>query len=94
MYKYSIQKLFDQEVEENLEIHSFYSSPSCYVKAVNEAAINLKSYHGDYFPYSSKTDFYWTGYYTSRPNLKLYERHANSILQVIVNSVIINILFH
>jgi lysosomal alpha-mannosidase len=36
----------------------------------------------DFFPYASVPFAYWTGYYTSRPALKRYERYANNILQV------------
>ncbi|CAF3185467.1 unnamed protein product [Rotaria sp. Silwood2] len=36
----------------------------------------------DFFPYASTPYVYWTGYYTSRPALKRYERYANNILQV------------
>jgi hypothetical protein len=36
----------------------------------------------DFFPYASTPLVYWTGYFTSRPALKRYERYANNILQV------------
>jgi hypothetical protein len=36
----------------------------------------------DFFPYAMVPASYWTGYYTSRPALKRYERYANNILQV------------
>jgi len=36
----------------------------------------------DFFPYADETHSYWTGYFTSRPALKRYERHSNNILQV------------
>jgi hypothetical protein len=36
----------------------------------------------DFFPYAMVPTSYWTGYYTSRPALKFYERYANNILQV------------
>lgn len=36
----------------------------------------------DFMPYASATDAYWTGFYTSRPNLKRLERMGNNLLQV------------
>ncbi|KAK9693086.1 Glycosyl hydrolases family 38 C-terminal beta sandwich domain [Popillia japonica] len=71
---------------ENKLINVFYSTPSCYVKAVNEnatpkgVAFPLKT--DDFFPYASDPHTYWTGYYTSRPTSKRFERQANNILQV------------
>ncbi|GJQ83732.1 hypothetical protein Trydic_g20608 [Trypoxylus dichotomus] len=67
-------------------IRLFYSTPSCYLKAVNEEAMTrnltfpLKV--DDFFPYASDENAYWVGYYTSRPTSKRYERQGNNILQV------------
>lgn len=36
----------------------------------------------DFFPYADESHAYWTGYFTSRPALKYYERYSNNILQV------------
>jgi lysosomal alpha-mannosidase len=36
----------------------------------------------DFFPYATEPHIVWTGFYTSRPAFKGYERHANNILQV------------
>jgi len=36
----------------------------------------------DFFPYGSDTNSFWTGYYTSRPTQKRFERDGNHILQV------------
>ncbi len=37
----------------------------------------------DFFPYADDAHDFWTGYFTSRPALKLYERLSNSRLQVL-----------
>lgn len=37
----------------------------------------------DFFPYADDAHDYWTGYFTSRPALKRYERVSNSNLQVL-----------
>jgi hypothetical protein len=49
---------------------------------LNKAEEEWTSKTDDFFPYASVPFGYWTGYYTSRPALKRYERYANNILQV------------
>lgn len=36
----------------------------------------------DFFPYADNAHDFWTGYFSSRPALKRYERISNSNLQV------------
>ncbi len=60
----------------------FYSTPSCYLYALNKADRTWPSKSDDFFPYGIFPHGYLTGYYTSRPALKRYERYANNILQV------------
>lgn len=66
------------------DINVIYSTPSCYAKAVNEAAADLAFpvKTDDFFPYASGSHSYWTGYFTSRPNSKRFERQGNNMLQV------------
>ncbi|KAI4469648.1 alpha-mannosidase [Holotrichia oblita] len=62
-----------------------YSTPSCYLKAVQEASkgkIKWPVKTDDFFPYASDPHAYWTGYFTSRPTLKRFERLGNNFLQV------------
>ena len=49
---------------------------------MNKADKQWSSKSDDFFPYASVPFVYWTGYFTSRPALKRYERYANNILQV------------
>jgi len=63
-------------------INVFYSTPSCYLKALHEAKISWPNKRQDFFPYSTDWHTYWTGYYTSRPTHKRLERDGNHILQV------------
>ncbi|XP_044269447.1 lysosomal alpha-mannosidase-like isoform X2 [Tribolium madens] len=69
----------------NDKINIIYSTPSCYIKAVNDEAtsknIKFTLKTDDFFPYGSASHCYWTGYFTSRPNAKRFERTANNILQ-------------
>ncbi|XP_058798756.1 lysosomal alpha-mannosidase-like [Phymastichus coffea] len=62
---------------------AFYSTPSCYLKAVNERNLSWPTKSDDFFPYSSDPHAFWTGYFTSRPTLKYFERMANNLLQVV-----------
>ena len=49
---------------------------------MNQAGKKWTTKTDDFFPYASTPFVYWTGYFTSRPALKRYERYANNILQV------------
>lgn len=68
------------------EFNLIYSTPSCYVKAVHDEAekkgLKWKTKSDDYFPYASDPHSYWTGYFTSRPTIKRFERIGNNFLQV------------
>ncbi|XP_030753916.1 lysosomal alpha-mannosidase-like [Sitophilus oryzae] len=70
--------------ESGSKFNLMYSTPSCYVKAVNNETQDkdwvLKD--DDFFPYASDEHSYWTGYFTSRPALKRFERLGNNFLQV------------
>ncbi|CAF4727915.1 unnamed protein product, partial [Rotaria sp. Silwood2] len=68
--------------ENGSDINVFYSTPSCYLYALKKAEKKWSTKTDDFFPYASTPSVYWTGYYTSRPALKRYERYANNILQV------------
>ncbi|CAG2100054.1 unnamed protein product, partial [Medioppia subpectinata] len=63
-------------------INVFYSTPTCYVAAVHQFNNSLTTKSDDFFPYASDNNTYWTGYFTSRPALKRYERVGNNFLQV------------
>lgn len=74
--------------KDNPDINVIYSTPSCYIQAVNqEAAANDLEFvvkTDDFFPYGSDYHCFWTGYFTSRPNAKRFERQASNILQVTI----------
>lgn len=62
-----------------------YSTPACYIYAVHNESKGLISNDlktDDFFPYASADYAYWTGFYTSRPQLKRFERTGNNYLQV------------
>ncbi|KAL1459619.1 hypothetical protein WDU94_011583, partial [Cyamophila willieti] len=64
------------------KVHLLYSTPSCYIKAVHDSGITLPTKQDDFFPYGSGAHAYWTGFFTSRPALKRYERFGHSMLQM------------
>lgn len=62
-----------------------YSTPSCYVKAIYDETNGKAKWlvkEDDFFPYASDSHAYWTGYFTSRPTIKRFEREGNNFLQV------------
>ncbi|KAJ2943253.1 hypothetical protein O0L34_g12058 [Tuta absoluta] len=74
------------------DVNIFYSTPSCYFKAVylygrRDKAIYTEK--GDHLPYGSDASTYWTGYYTSRPSLKYFVRKAHVFLQVVKQLTVI-----
>lgn len=66
----------------SIRLQAFYSSPSCYLKALHVANRSWPAYTRDFLPYADRPQVYWTGFYTSRPTLKRYARHSNGFLQV------------
>jgi lysosomal alpha-mannosidase len=63
-------------------VNVFYSTPSCYLYALNKANRTWTSKTDDFFPYAMDPHKVRTGFYTSRPALKYYERYSNNVLQV------------
>ncbi|GLV46666.1 Lysosomal alpha-mannosidase II [Carabus blaptoides fortunei] len=66
------------------KVNLLYSTPSCYLKAVHDEDKNKQwpVKYDDFFPYASDPHTYWTGYFTSRPTIKRFERIGNNFLQV------------
>ncbi|CAF1668432.1 unnamed protein product [Rotaria magnacalcarata] len=75
-------KYVNAEQVNGSNVNVFYSTPSCYLYALNKAGHNWTSKSDDFFPYAHHPHGFWTGYFTSRAALKGYERHSNNILQV------------
>ena len=57
-----------------------YSTPSNYIDALSKLNLTWPDKKDDGFPYSSDYGEYWTGFFTSRANLKSYIRRASSNL--------------
>lgn len=52
------------------------------MKSLHDSDVTWPTKSDDFFPYGSDEHTYWTGYYTSRPTLKRFERMGNHFLQV------------
>ncbi|CAF5185294.1 unnamed protein product, partial [Rotaria magnacalcarata] len=63
-------------------VNIFYSTPTCYLYALNKVNRTWTTKTDDFFPVSLNPHGILTGYFTSRPALKRYERYSNNILQV------------
>ncbi|XP_053988963.1 lysosomal alpha-mannosidase isoform X2 [Hylaeus volcanicus] len=82
MYFVNMDKLIRYVREETSNVNILYSTPSCYLKAVHDANLNWSTKTDDFFPYGSDPHSYWTGFFSSRPSIKFFERMGNNVLQV------------
>ncbi|KAJ8263830.1 hypothetical protein GJAV_G00141780, partial [Gymnothorax javanicus] len=64
------------------KVNVLYSTPSCYLQELHRANLTWSVKTDDFFPYADGAHNFWTGYFTSRPALKGYERVSNGLLQV------------
>lgn len=86
---------FMKKINENkdFKINIFYSTPTKYFNKVKNMAIDYPSYNNnDFFPYADNEYAYWTGYFTSRPNLKVRVREAGNVLERVSNVLVEDIL--
>ncbi|XP_060656740.1 LOW QUALITY PROTEIN: lysosomal alpha-mannosidase-like [Drosophila nasuta] len=65
------------------KVNVFYSTPSCYVYELHQMMLTWPNKTQDFFPYASDSHSYWTGYFTSRPTQKRFERDGNHLLQTV-----------
>jgi len=65
------------------QLHLFYSDPVQYTRARAAEGLTWTQKTDDFFPYSDSEHSFWTGYFTSRPTLKLLERYSSGLLQVL-----------
>jgi lysosomal alpha-mannosidase len=77
-----LMKYVNAQQASGSNVNVFYSTPSCYLYALNKAGRAWTSKTDDFFPYAHHPHGFWTGYFTSRAALKRYERFSNNILQV------------
>jgi len=58
-------------------IQLVYSTPGTYVQAVGSLNMQWPTKYDDMFPYADYYNDYWSGYFTSRPNLKSTVRRGS-----------------
>jgi hypothetical protein len=71
---------WNENIMELTNIELIYSTPSRYVDAIAKQNIAWPTRYDDLLPYSDTLTSYWTGYFTSRANLKKYTRDASHVL--------------
>ncbi|KAH8334062.1 hypothetical protein KR059_006202 [Drosophila kikkawai] len=59
-----------------------YSTPSCYLHSLHQSLQSWPNKTQDFFPYAHEPNSFWTGFFTSRPTQKRFERDGNHMLQV------------
>jgi len=72
----NLDKLIKHTNSMDDDVNVFYSTPSCYLKALHEADISWPTKSDDFLPYASAPHAYWSGYFTSRPSSKYMIRQA------------------
>ncbi|EDV58294.1 lysosomal alpha-mannosidase [Drosophila erecta] len=60
----------------------FYSTPSCYLNSLHQSLQSWPNKTQDFFPYAHEKNSFWTGFFTSRPTQKRFERDGNHMLQI------------
>ncbi|XP_069803883.1 lysosomal alpha-mannosidase [Dendropsophus ebraccatus] len=74
--------LVNAQQKNGSKVNVIYSTPSCYLTALNRANLSWPVKMDDFFPYADGPHMFWTGYFTSRAGFKRYERLSNNFLQV------------
>ncbi len=72
-----------RQITNNSNINVFYSTPSCYLYSLYKSNLTWPTKQDDFFPYAHRPHSFWTGYFTSRPNLKYYVRQTNNYFQAV-----------
>ncbi|XP_076428082.1 lysosomal alpha-mannosidase-like isoform X2 [Peromyscus maniculatus bairdii] len=75
-------RLVNEQQAEGSKVHVLYSTPTCYLWELNKANLTWSVKEDDFFPYADGPHMFWTGYFSSRPALKRYERLGYNFLQV------------
>eukprot|EP00013_Stygamoeba_regulata_P028852 CAMPEP_0177647608 /NCGR_PEP_ID=MMETSP0447-20121125/10390_1 /TAXON_ID=0 /ORGANISM="Stygamoeba regulata, Strain BSH-02190019" /LENGTH=1335 /DNA_ID=CAMNT_0019150203 /DNA_START=738 /DNA_END=4746 /DNA_ORIENTATION=+ len=73
-------KKFVNERTDDYRIRIRYATPSEYFDALAQYDVEFPTFQGDFFPYADNENSYWTGYYTTRPTMKLNVRESDSAI--------------
>jgi hypothetical protein len=77
MFK-NIDRLIRVHNERYPDMNLFYSNPNMYVDAIHKENIEWPVKYDDLFPYADNKHDFWTGYFTSRSNLKGMVKDASN----------------
>ncbi|UJR27289.1 hypothetical protein I4U23_008584 [Adineta vaga] len=66
---------------EKFKYNVHYSTPTCFVHAISKEKRSWPVREGDFLSYAHRAHAFWTGFYTSRPGIKLYERSIGALYQ-------------
>ena len=72
----SMDKFITYFNSKNPGIHLFYSTPGEYMNAIRAQQLTWPVKYDDMFPYADHPDEYWTGYFSSRANSKIFVRNG------------------
>ncbi|XP_051024475.1 lysosomal alpha-mannosidase-like [Acomys russatus] len=75
-------RLVNKQQAKGSRVNVLYSTPTCYLWELNKANLTWSVKEDDFFPYADGPHMFWTGYFSSRPALKRYERLSYNFLQV------------
>jgi lysosomal alpha-mannosidase len=65
------------------KINVFYSTTACFLYSLNKANTTWPLKGDDFFPYTEEKYKFWTGYFTSRPGLKINVKKSRLVLNAI-----------
>mmetsp|Transcript_22531 Transcript_22531/g.50755 ORF Transcript_22531/g.50755 Transcript_22531/m.50755 type:complete len:1065 (-) Transcript_22531:1137-4331(-) len=64
-------------------VNAFYSTPATYTDAKHKENLTWPVKRDDFMPLANDENSYWTGFFSSRPTLKRYERKMAGYLQAV-----------
>jgi len=71
-------------INNNKELYNMkiiYSTPEDYIYTLSKKGMTWPNNDFDFFPYADNQDGYWTGYFTSRVELKRIVRESGKFLR-------------
>lgn len=72
----------EQETSKS-KVNIFYSTVACFLYALNRENQSWPLKTDDFFPYADEPHRFWSGYFTSRPSLKLNVKKTSNYMQVV-----------
>ncbi|CAF1567664.1 unnamed protein product [Rotaria magnacalcarata] len=69
------------ETDGQQKFHVHYSTPTCFLHALSQEKRTWPVREGDFLSYAHRAHAFWTGFYTSRPGIKFYERYVGAFYQ-------------